>query len=232
MPRDPRPLAPAPYGDFSTDRPRQTYSGCRPENLAFPAICAPFARFTGRPRGLSPLRRAAMKASRPLGGITYADTRPPACETCAHPRDRGSGGIVGAVASVTSLSGQRRAKILSDRRPESRIRGSRPVSHGQRNDIAGGTRRPLRYEPPRSEASRATRRTRARPRGLRRRRRRVGYGRQPQTTQTVSSSDLTRCPEHPIAHAGRATTADRGGCPSTSRCGPTPCSRTAKRTGG
>ena len=40
-----------------------------------------------------------MKANRPLGGITYADTRPPACETCAHPRDRDSGGIVGAVAS-------------------------------------------------------------------------------------------------------------------------------------
>ena len=34
-----------------------------------------------------------MKASRPLGGgITYADTRPPACEISAHPRDRDSGG--------------------------------------------------------------------------------------------------------------------------------------------
>ena len=87
-----------------------------------------------------------MKASRPLGGMAYAETRPPACETCAHPRDRDSGGIVGAVASVTSLSGQRRAKILSDRRPESRIRGIRAVSYGQRNDISGRTRRPLRYE--------------------------------------------------------------------------------------
>ena len=33
-----------------------------------------------------------MKASRPLGGMAYAETRPPACETCAHPRDRDSGG--------------------------------------------------------------------------------------------------------------------------------------------
>ena len=80
------------------------------------------------------------------GGITYADTRPPACETCAHPRDRDSGGV-DAVASVTSLSGQRRAKILSDRRPESRIRGIRAVSHGQRNDMSDRTRRALRYEP-------------------------------------------------------------------------------------
>ena len=117
MPRDPRPPAPVTtviHGDFKLDKAIQTRVSFAKLDLAFWGVWPGKARFSGRPRVLSPLRRAAMKANRPLGGITYTDTRPPACETCAHPRDRDSGGIVGAVASVTSLSGQRRAKILSE----------------------------------------------------------------------------------------------------------------------
>ena len=55
------------HGDFKIDKARLTYSGCTPVNVAFPAICAPFATFTGRPSVLSPDNRAAMKANRPLG---------------------------------------------------------------------------------------------------------------------------------------------------------------------